>query len=215
MSDEPIVVAGHSFGGYTVLALSGAPYDTDATPDYDERFAEGFLDERVAATIAMAPGDADLFGDLHQIAVPVLHMTAELDPSPNDAYWERLQGGDNRRVALTGGGHQSFTDFADQLEDVPLDRDEGFTIVDAYVQAWLERTVHADAAYQPILDGDVPIALEASPTATRPCVNTPSAMAHFSKPSRAPSRDVERLLAICSGRELGDGDSAPAFSALE
>lgn len=173
-----VFVMGHSFGGYTMFPLSGAPYDMDAIrascadgtggnicsdldADADALFAQGFADDRIVAEVAMAPGDSELFGDgLADETMPFLHMTATEDQGPGseaDTIWGALQGGDNRRVILDGGGHNSFTDYSDQIEDVPLEREESFTITRAYVLAFARRWQLGDTTVQPVLDGEVTI----------------------------------------------------------
>lgn len=174
----PTVALGHSFGGYTVLALAGAAYDLAgieagcaADPsdplcsDLDEaalaRFAAGFRDDRLAAAIPMAPGDYARFGadGVAAVSTPTLLMTASEDQPPGseaDALWAALGGDSHLRVVIEGGGHQSFTDYADQLEDVPLDREEGFRIVRVYALARaLAAAGEADVAA--ILDGTEPV----------------------------------------------------------
>lgn len=174
----PTVALGHSFGGYTVLALAGAAYDLAgieagcvADPsdplcsDLDDaalaRFAAGFGDDRLAAAIPMAPGDYARFGadGVAAVFTPTLLMTASEDQPPGseaDALWAALGGDPHLRVVLEGGGHQSFTDYADQLEDVPLDREEGFRVVRVYA---LARALAAagDAEVAAILDGSAPV----------------------------------------------------------
>ncbi|MFN7146913.1 MAG: alpha/beta hydrolase family protein, partial [Myxococcota bacterium] len=82
---------GHSYGGYTVLAMAGATYDaaviagcddgtpfcSTMTPTLAEAFAQGARDPRVVAAVPMAAGDYRLFGadGIAAIALPVLQMT--------------------------------------------------------------------------------------------------------------------------------------------
>lgn len=174
----PAVAFGHSFGGYTVLALAGATYDVDALSaacadgaggpectDLDDAVLDalraGFAEPRLAAVVAMAPGDADLFGaaGLAAATVPVFHQTASEDQpegSVADLIWEGLGGAPHLRLVLEGGGHQSFTDYADLIEDVPLDREEGFRIVDAYGLAWA-LAASGSAAGDAVLAGETVI----------------------------------------------------------
>ncbi|HNH48937.1 MAG TPA: hypothetical protein PKY30_17975, partial [Myxococcota bacterium] len=96
LADGPALALGHSFGGYTLLALAGAGYDpanlagctpesssfcSTMTPDRQALFEAGFLEDRIGAYVVMAPGDSVLFGEagLQAIDAPVLHMTATLD----------------------------------------------------------------------------------------------------------------------------------------
>lgn len=152
VADGPVLSIGHSFGGYTQLALAGGRYDLGVCPettpfcstmttDWEALFTAGFAEPRIGAFVILAGGDVDLFGadGLTGLAHPFLHMTATEDQpegSEADTMWAALRDGDDLRVVLEGGGHQSFTDFADVMEDVPMDAEESFRIVDAYTLAW-------------------------------------------------------------------------------
>ncbi len=172
VADGPVLAMGHSFGGYTMFGLAGGGYDPTVCPadssfcstmseEWAGLFASGFLDNRVGAFVSMAGGDYDLFGDAGLAAIdrPFLDLTASEDQGPGsegDAIWAGLDDGDDVGVILDGGGHQSFTDYADVLEDVTLDAAEGFRIVDAFVLAWGERMLGDDAASD-VLDGEVSV----------------------------------------------------------
>ena len=181
-----VTASGHSFGGYTLHALGGATYDEalivqclsgEDTSAYctgmDEGWAEalrgGFRDDRIRALLSMAPGDYRLFGapGLAQIGAPILHMTGSLDPQTGadaEPIWAALQGGEARRLSITGGGHMTFTDFSGVLESIEglMPADEGFDIVRAYGLGWIE--LHGGGALdaRPLFDGE----LEVSPAAT-------------------------------------------------
>lgn len=179
----PVVAMGHSFGGYTMLALSGGVYDMDLwsvacaegntrpfcatmTPDYESRFRAGFRDDRIGGVVIMAGGDTDLFGaaGLAAIEQRVLHMTATEDQGPGsegDFLWDNLHDGDDVRVILEGAGHQSFTDYANVLEDVPLAQAEAWRIVDVYTLAW-GQALRGDDAAAAVLDGTEPVSDAAS-----------------------------------------------------
>lgn len=134
VSDD-IAVAGHSFGGYTVLAVGGARWAVDAMLAYCEAdaiqlggcdslrdaeaiFRAGFLDPRVDAVISMSPGIVGVFGDsgLTHIDVPTLLVTGSRDQrTPNalegDPAWAQLSGSDqNLRIDLATAGHFTFSD---------------------------------------------------------------------------------------------------------
>ncbi|MCA9540116.1 MAG: hypothetical protein KC620_14560, partial [Myxococcales bacterium] len=137
--------AGHSFGGYTTLAVGGGAYAVDAwqadCPDYAlpricdalpeaaARYRAGFADPRVKALIAMAPGDYLLFLDgLGAIETPVLHLTGRLDRMTTEAgsgtpIWQALQGPAHRRVQFAAGGHFTFTNLCPWIGG--LGRDDG------------------------------------------------------------------------------------------
>lgn len=101
-----IGVSGHSFGGFTALAIAGGQGDT--APD-----------ERVAAVVAMAP--ASLFladADLAAVDVPTLLLSATEDvTTPIDDNTTRaataVTGRPLVRVDIEGAAHQSFTDVCD------------------------------------------------------------------------------------------------------
>lgn len=176
VAEGPVLGLGHSFGGYTMLALAGARYDpammeactpeggsfcSRMTPERQALFGGGFREDRIGAFIAMAPGDFVLFGSagLQEVVVPVLHMTATLDQpegSEGDQIWEGLRDGDDRRMILLEGGHQSFSDFADQLEQVPLSALDGFRPIKAYTLAW-GRWMRGDPAVEEFLEGEAPM----------------------------------------------------------
>ncbi|MCP4810681.1 MAG: hypothetical protein GY884_35550, partial [Proteobacteria bacterium] len=143
---EDVVVAGHSFGGYTTLAVGGATIDVaaiDATCAADETGAcdtwteprrqlalAGFLDERVDALVPMAPWRVGgVLGPLgtSSVVLPTLLMTASLDETTPDAIdgdpiWDGLlaSGGEHARLSLTTAGHYTFSiacDFGFQAGD--------------------------------------------------------------------------------------------------
>lgn len=174
-----VIGIGHSFGGYTMLALAGGLHDPDAacaedpgadfcstmTEALEDRMAQGFVESRLAVAIPMAAGDSNKFGadGLSQVTVPVVQMTGQLDnPDESGAIWSYLEGGEHRRVDIVGGGHQTFSDFSGILEDMDglIEPEEGFRIVRGYTAAaaWLHR---GDSAYAPILDGEVQISEQA------------------------------------------------------
>jgi predicted dienelactone hydrolase len=134
LSDK-VALVGHSFGGYTTLAVSGASFLvdtfeeecvdspdgfgfcehflTEGTPD---RFRAGFRDERIKAAIPMAPFGGPVFGDgVGSIEIPVMLMTARADATlppeqDGDPIWDGLDGPDDIRLDFTTGGHFTFSD---------------------------------------------------------------------------------------------------------
>jgi predicted dienelactone hydrolase len=169
------VAIGHSFGGYTVFAAIGAAYDDAAlacpdpttafcsamTPEAAADFRAGFADPRFTRAIAMAAGDADLFGPgAAAVTAPVFLQGGSLDPGgDSQPYWDAI-GADPRhlRLVLTGAGHQSFTDYAGILEDFDglLDPAEGFRLIEVYALAWASAAMGDDRGAS-ILDGSVPV----------------------------------------------------------
>ena len=143
---EPMAVGGHSFGGYTAIALGGATFDVDAIvarcdedgsdpicTDLDEaaraRLRAGLVDPRFAAVVAIAAGDARRFGDgpegatgVATLDVPLLELVAEGDGHPADSasedpYWLGRDGSEDLRVNLLGAAHNTFSDICDFAED--------------------------------------------------------------------------------------------------
>jgi predicted dienelactone hydrolase len=136
MISEDIVLSGHSFGGYTTLAVSGASYsqledflvfceqslgneefcDYLAREDVQARFRAGFRDDRVKVAIPMAPFGGPVFGPgVAQIEVPTLLMTALRDRTlppeqDGDPIWNGLDDEEDVRVDFTTGGHFTFSD---------------------------------------------------------------------------------------------------------
>lgn len=177
---SPSVVMGHSFGGYTVLASAGATFASGAldcpdpstgfcstmTPALRTVFEGGLADARFDAALLMAPGDYGLFeaAGIGAITMPTLLMTGTEDQPPGsevDQMWAALQGDGARRVTLDGAGHQSFTDFADTMEDVTLSAEASTRIIDVYGLAWARRAA-GDADVAPVLDGEREVAAEAA-----------------------------------------------------
>jgi predicted dienelactone hydrolase len=165
VADAPVVAIGHSFGGYTMLALAGAGYDlatlgpqctadpsrsefcSNWSPEAEAIFAQGFRDTRINTVIEMGTGDYSLFGaaGVAQVAVPVLHQTGSLDehtPVDGEAYWQVLQGGLHRRLQIEVATHATFTDFSgfyDATVEGRMDVALGFDIINAYSYAWVLR----------------------------------------------------------------------------
>ncbi|MEE2787036.1 MAG: hypothetical protein VX589_06825 [Myxococcota bacterium] len=137
LTGETVVVAGHSFGGYTTFAVAGAQYDTNyldeacsANPDRDwcinyalanNGLADGFKDDRIDLIISMAPGNQNLFHDgMRAIEIPTLLVTAAVDlnnsdEEDGDPYWLNLKRGVNRRLSFSTGGHFTFTNICDSI----------------------------------------------------------------------------------------------------
>ena len=137
-ASQDVAISGHSFGGYTSIASSGASFAVDEVhdkcaadeidPDYcellseehDTAFRDGFVDERIDVAIPMTPGGAVVFGDgLASIDIPVLVWTAGKDRTlPNeeegDPIWESLRSGtssDHVRIDITDAGHFTFSNM--------------------------------------------------------------------------------------------------------
>ncbi len=130
---SPIAAAGHSFGGYTMLALGGGQFDLAnlqenceeefgeelcayLTPEVVERLTPGLRDDRIETIIPMAPGGYIAYRDgIADIDVPVLLMTGGRDTftpdeTEGDPVWEALDGPFDVRLAIPGAGHFTFSD---------------------------------------------------------------------------------------------------------
>lgn len=107
---QQVAAAGHSFGGYTVLALAGATVDFDhlrqdcsresfieflnpavllqcraleSSPEAKEQLTQGLKDDRVSLVIAFNPVNASIFGPkgLSKIQVPIVIGASGYDPA--------------------------------------------------------------------------------------------------------------------------------------
>ena len=140
---DQVLVAGHSFGAYTALAIGGAGYkvpvidaacaarpeelfcQTWATGQYRDLFTAGFRDPRVDAIVPMAPLGGPVF-DFSAVEVPTLLVTAGLDatlePAGNgDDVWRSLDGADDRRLDFPNAGHFSFSDVCEAVPGAVTD----------------------------------------------------------------------------------------------
>ncbi len=132
LSDK-IAMSGHSFGGYTTLAVSGATFDVDAilagcpgvTPAQictflndggSDIFRAGFHDPRFKAAIPMAPAGAGLFQmGVSAIDIPTLLFTGGQDRTlPNaregDPIWAQFSA-PATRINILKAGHFTFTNI--------------------------------------------------------------------------------------------------------
>jgi len=180
VSEGEVFAVGHSFGGYTVHALAGASYDAaliDAclagedtssycstmTASLAEALRGGLPDPRIRGFISMAPGDYRLFdeGLADATGGPVMLMTGDMDDRTGpdaDAIWSALSGGENLHVRMSGGGHQTYTDYSGVLEsfDGLIAPEEGWRITNAYALAFLRYHL-GDALALPVLDGSLTV----------------------------------------------------------
>ncbi|MBH24123.1 MAG: hypothetical protein CMH57_06660 [Myxococcales bacterium] len=136
------LVSGHSFGGYTALAVVGATYDVDNLDEACEaleprscdlieeaapRLRGGYGDPRLKAAIPMTPGGYLLFGEgLADVDVPVLLMTGARDttlpePEEGDPIWEALDGPDATRMVFLNAGHMTFSNLCEVVPNFAED----------------------------------------------------------------------------------------------
>jgi predicted dienelactone hydrolase len=141
---EDVVLAGHSFGGYTTLAVTGTAFEVavieaacdgggggelfcsiwNTDPDVRSQFEAGFLDPRIDLGIPMAPLGGAVF-DFSAIDVPTLLVTAGRDetlpdPQHGDDVWAGLDGADDVRLAFPDAGHFSFANICKELPGVVM-----------------------------------------------------------------------------------------------
>lgn len=164
---EEVAVIGHSFGGYTALALAS-------------RQAEG--DDSLDAIVGLAPASSGVDDTtLEAVGVPTLLISGTLDettPIEEDTLRpaELVSGRPLVRADIDGAGHQSFTDVCDYLgiaesqPDLPaalveavqeyalegcapelIVIDEAQRITNRLVTAFLLETLYADDSWSPLL----------------------------------------------------------------
>ena len=108
-----IGVAGHSFGGFTVMAVIGQVFVTKTGNEFT------LADKRIKAAIAMSapvPRNADLKKSFGSIMIPCLHMTGTLDeslvsevkPAERRLSYDNISGAEQYLLTLNGGDHMVF-----------------------------------------------------------------------------------------------------------
>lgn len=122
---EQVVVTGHSFGGFTTIAM---------VTGFTNELGEFAADDRVDAIVPLAPAvSANAFSDetLATIDVPMMivvgadDVTTPVDPNVTRLWDNASASSPAYRVELVAGEHQSFTDICayqdavGSLPDVP------------------------------------------------------------------------------------------------
>jgi predicted dienelactone hydrolase len=175
-----VLASGHSFGGYTLMALAGAQHDMDTwsaacadgdaapfcstmTPQLESLLRGGFHEPRIHGYLPMAGGDFDKFGvsGLGVVEASIVQLDGGFDsPEERTAVWEAVSGPGDLRVTLDTAGHQSFTDFAGTLGDQELeglvDAAEGWRVIEVYGMAFGE-SLRGTGGLASILDGTAPV----------------------------------------------------------
>ena len=155
---DRIGIAGHSFGGYTVLASSGQTFALTGGRD------QTLGDPRIKVAIAMsAPAkrvdDATLDRMYGSITIPCFHMTGTKDNSPigdtkaadRRIPFDHMRGADNYLLILTGGDHMVFSG---RLLPVSREKDERFhELILAGSTAFWDAYLRNDAAAKAWLSG--------------------------------------------------------------
>ena len=177
---SPKIISGHSFGGYTAMAIAGASYTdrlidrcagdelsadfcSEMDAESEALFRAGFEDDRFDAIIAMASGDSTLFGDgIADLDIPLLQMVAEGDGHPpgdasGDLYWQNSSGADDLRVNMLEGGHNNYTDTCLLVPlrcSETLEASDALVWFRAYALAWTRAVVQGDAEVAELLAGE-------------------------------------------------------------
>ena len=141
------LVVGHSFGGYTTLAVGGAALDVDgqvaacaavgegeddgscallADPSVEAAFREGFRDDRVLALVPQAPALVSIQPDsLAELGIPTLLQSGRQDATtPHETQavptWEGLAHPDDVWVDFPEGAHYTFITICDDLTEATI-----------------------------------------------------------------------------------------------
>lgn len=118
---EKIGALGHSYGGYTTMAVCGMRPDLDdVTPPVDKKEAETLLDPRIDCGVALSPQGADSWAfnesSFGFLAVPLLGITGSKDRQKGGTAMDRRDGfklwpkGQNHLVWIEGADHAAFSD---------------------------------------------------------------------------------------------------------
>ena len=167
--EDGYAAVGHSFGGYTVLSLSGAYLDTEATLEIcntyggwlcehvaviAEEQGQGiydFRDDRVWATVPMTPaGVSTLYSTISEIQVPTLIWAGTKDDLTSAdgvvrPIYDAMTPEQKYWANITGAGHYSFSNACDLVSTYPdcgsdfLEYTEVHRLVNTVTTAFLQK----------------------------------------------------------------------------
>jgi predicted dienelactone hydrolase len=160
-------IVGHSFGGYTTVALSGASIDTEQAIEYCSSNGGWLCDEvqqyqaengagiydlsdpRVWAGIPLAPaGFETLLGGLDQVNIPMLVIGGELDTSTTMdeqvlPIYSGLTSSDAAMVEMLGVDHYAFSNAceilptSDYCQEGGLETSQAHSLLQTMIVAFL------------------------------------------------------------------------------
>ena len=162
-ADAGYAMVGHSFGGFTTLAVAGASVDVDglaavcaAGGDFlcglEDVWAGSEADSRAWAAVPMAPVGRYTFGaNLADIEVPITVLGGRIDELTTltgevTPIWDALTAEPRHFGIIDQAGHYSFTDFcfvlpnADGCRDTDLPLEQAHAVVSATTIAFLDVT---------------------------------------------------------------------------
>jgi len=141
--DDGFAMSGHSFGGYTAVAISGGYLDTDATSEFCSEYG-GWLcddvemlaselgsgvysrqDDRIWASIPMAPAAYEtLLGGLSNVEVPMMVLGGTKDTATTMTgsvlpIYDGMPTSSRMLGKIQDAGHFSFSDACDLLPSYP------------------------------------------------------------------------------------------------
>jgi predicted dienelactone hydrolase len=149
IDNESVGVTGHSFGGYTALAIAGAAVNLAAARescavDPDELYCyfldsfdpeldfHSYRDERVSVSVPLSPGGYEIFGaeGMAQTAIPTMIQAGSRDETTplgreQEPMFENL-GSPGVLAIIEDAGHFTFSDICILVEIYGVETLEGF-----------------------------------------------------------------------------------------
>lgn len=176
--DAGYAVLGHSFGGFTTLAVAGASLDLNAIAEeggaseddtwleiveyFEQTYEEDVIDlsdSRAWAAVPLTPGGIELLGPtLGEVNVPVLVMGAEADQITTmddqvTPIYEALGAQPRALAELRGADHYTYSNACELIPsdvfcDTELSNADAHPLIRTIVLAFLEQTRGRDDADQ-------------------------------------------------------------------